>query len=91
MAESADDPGAAPSERARLRWLCRRGMKELDELLGRFLEADYDTAPAAIRAAFARLLELPDPELYALLTGRIEAREPELGDVIARIRRRAGS
>lgn len=91
MAEHADDTGAAPHERARLRWLCRRGMKELDELLGRFLEADYEAAPAATRSAFARLLELPDPELYALLSGRTGAGEPELGDVIARIRRRAGT
>ncbi|MDZ7748952.1 MAG: succinate dehydrogenase assembly factor 2 [Halofilum sp. (in: g-proteobacteria)] len=81
---------AAVSERSRLRWLCRRGMKELDELLGRFLEADYEAAPAATRAGFERLLELPDPELYALLTGRAAAEDPQLADAVSRIRQRAG-
>lgn len=77
-------------ERARLRWLCRRGMKELDELLARFLEQGYEAAPPAARAAFERLLEAPDPELYALLTGRRDPADPELADVVARIRYAAG-
>jgi antitoxin CptB len=74
------------SERARLRWLCRRGTKELDLLLTRFLDESWDDAPPATRAAFARLLELQDPELYALLTGRADAPDPELADVVDRIR-----
>jgi len=77
-------------ERSRLRWLCRRGMKELDDLLVGFLERDYDAAPAATQAAFARLLEFQDPDLYALVTGRDTAADPEIGDVVARIRRTAG-
>ena len=76
--------------RARLRWLCRRGMKELDELLTRYLERAYDDAPAAEQAAFAELLSLQDPELYALLTGRTITEDPALAEVVARIRRTAG-
>lgn len=78
-----------PSE-ARLRWLCRRGTRELDVLLGRFLEERYAASPPAVQAAFARLLEWPDPELYDCLTGRGESGDPELDDVIARIRQNAG-
>lgn len=73
----------------RLRWLCRRGMKELDVLLARFLERGYETAPAAARAAFERLLEVPDPELHALLTGRSDPPDGDLADVVARIRHAA--
>jgi len=74
------------SERARLRWLCRRGTKELDLLLTRFLDEAWEDAPPATRAAFGRLLEFQDPDLYALLTGRSDAADPELADVVQRIR-----
>jgi len=54
----------------RLRWRCRRGMRELDVLLERYLDERWPTAPAGRRAAFRALLELPDPELAALLLGK---------------------
>jgi len=78
-----------PSE-ARLRWLCRRGTRELDVLLGRFLDERYAASPVAVQVAFARLLEWPDPELYDCLTGRRASGDPQLDDVIARIRETAG-
>lgn len=74
-------------DRPRLRWLCRRGMKELDELLLRFLESDLKGRSPAEQAAFARLLERQDPDLYALVCGRVEPDDPIEGDVLARIRR----
>ena len=78
------------SETARLRWLCRRGMKELDVLLGRFLERGYPQLDAAGRRAFAELLEYQDPRLYALLTGRESAADAEVDRVVRRIRDDAG-
>ncbi len=50
-----------------LRWRCRRGMKELDLLLERFLEERYDESPPGRQQAFERLLDLPDPVLAELL------------------------
>lgn len=64
-------------------------MKELDELLTRFVERDFDTAPAPVQAAFTTLLDYPDPELYALLCGRSAPHDPDQADVIARIQRSA--
>jgi antitoxin CptB len=46
---------------AQLRWRCRRGMKELDLLLGDWLERQ--------RRSFQWLLEQPDPEIAAWLIG----------------------
>ena len=46
-----------------LRWRCRRGMRELDLLLGRWLDRGWAVADASRRAAFLRLLEEPDPQL----------------------------
>lgn len=53
----------------RLRWRCRRGMRELDTLLMTFAEQRYAVAGTAGQAAFRRLLSLPDPEIVALLNG----------------------
>jgi len=73
------------SERSRIRWLCRRGMKELDVLLERFLESAYDTLTAEEHQAFEALLHKEDPELYALLAGQVEAEQPLQADLIERI------
>jgi antitoxin CptB len=80
----------ASSERARLRWRCRRGMRELDILMCGYLEQSYDGASEADRAAFRALLELPDPELLYYFTGRQAPDDPELRrlvDLIASRRR----
>lgn len=71
----------------KLRWRCRRGMRELDELLVRYLAQQYPSAGVAERDAFARLLELPDPDLFGYLVGRAVPAEEDLQHVLARIRR----
>lgn len=51
----------------RLRWRCRRGMRELDTLLMAFMDLRYRVAPESEQAAFRHLLSMPDPEIVALL------------------------
>ena len=74
------------SEISRLRWLCRRGMKELDVVLTRYLEHSYETASADDQACFRELLNLPDPELYNLLLGREGTSDPERQRFLERLR-----
>ena len=62
----------------RVLWRCRRGMKELDILLERFARERYESAPAEQKRAFARLLELPDPDLADYFFGHATPDEPEL-------------
>ena len=69
----------------RLRWRCRRGTRELDLMLGRYLERSWPRAGAAERAAFERLLDIPDPELHALLTGAVPVEAPDLAGLIKRM------
>jgi antitoxin CptB len=70
-----------PQERyKRLRWHCRRGMKELDQLLTAYLENNYETASEDDKAAFRALLELSDPELVGYL---LQRRQPG-SEIIAR-------
>ena len=76
----------ADREQARLRWMCRRGMKELDQLLLGFFDARYEQLLPAARQRFAELLEWQDPELAALLFGRMAPPDTECADVVRQIR-----
>jgi antitoxin CptB len=53
----------------RLLWRSRRGMKELDVLLERFVRERYICATESQKCAFAQLLELPDPVMADYLLG----------------------
>ena len=70
----------------RLRWHCRRGTKELDLLLLRYVDQVYPGADVAVRQDFERLLETQDPELAGWLYGRDEAADPALRSLVAVIR-----
>ncbi len=74
------------SEIARLRWLCRRGMKELDVLMTSYLEHRYPEAPVAEQQAFESLLQMPDPDLYSLVLGRIDSDDKEIVRVVEILR-----
>ena len=58
------------SELSRLRWLCRRGMKELDVVMTQYLDARYEIASEVEKESFKHLLDMQDPDLYALLLGQ---------------------
>ncbi|HUE09571.1 MAG TPA: succinate dehydrogenase assembly factor 2 [Steroidobacteraceae bacterium] len=57
-------------ELGKLRWRCRRGMKELDVLLTRYVEERFRDAPLAHQAAFRELLESQDTVIYAYCLGQ---------------------
>jgi antitoxin CptB len=61
-------------------------MKELDLLLERYLSAVYPAASSDEQAAFARFLELPDPELAAYLLGGAEPAEPGIARLVRVLR-----
>ena len=65
-----------------LRWRCRRGMRELDELLRSYLDTRYPAAGPAERQAFESLLGLTDPELRAYVLGERVPQDPEIRRVI---------
>lgn len=70
----------------KLRWRCRRGMRELDRMLEAFLETAFDRLAEDDKRRFAEILELPDPELHAYLIGRAEPADPELERLLRVIR-----
>ena len=56
-----------PEDLHRLRWQCRRGMLELDEILLRYLEERFPMASADEQAQFRQLLAIEDPALAELV------------------------
>ena len=72
-------------EARRLLWRCRRGMKELDVLLERYVRFHLAEASTEERQVLTRLLALPDPELADYLFGHAAADEPRLARLIAAI------
>jgi antitoxin CptB len=62
-------PGRSDLDLRKLEWRCRRGMKELDFLLLRYLRERHAGATSDERAVFAEFLELPDPDLLRYLIG----------------------
>ena len=59
----------------RVRWRSRRGMLELDILLGRFIDRHYAGLDDAGKRAFEDLLDVPDNALWDMITGRADAQE----------------
>ena len=71
---------------ARLKWLCRRGMKELDLLMDGYLEEEYAQASTEDRRAFETLLEYQDPRLLDLLFARCEDADPAVQALVEKLR-----
>jgi len=58
------------SQIAKLRWRCRRGMRELDEAMRAYLDNHYENALPEEKELFHTMLAMQDPELYRLVSGK---------------------
>lgn len=72
-------------------WACRRGMLELDVLLGNFLKKPYLALSDDDKKQFVALLEYSDPELFDWLLGHSLPADPGLARIIEAIRHYAQS
>lgn len=77
--------------RAKLAWRCRRGMRELDLVLTGFLERGFDALSESDKAAFEGLLEHPDQEILAWITGTAAPPDGGLERVVSAIRAAASA
>jgi succinate dehydrogenase flavin-adding protein (antitoxin of CptAB toxin-antitoxin module) len=67
-------------EARRLRWKCRRGLLELDLVLTKYLQGTpYD-------AELDEFLDLPDNDLWDIVSGRNDRYEQKFGGIVARLR-----
>jgi antitoxin CptB len=86
----APPPAAAdPQDFGKLRWRCRRGMKELDVLLARYMDEHFRSASTVEQDAFRQLLEIQDTVLYEYCLGS-KRPPPRFAALIERITVRRG-
>ena len=77
---------AEATELRRLRWRCRRGMRELDQLMLRYLEGPWASDSEASRAVFLRLLDTEDDKLWRWFMGYEAIPDVDIASLIQRIR-----
>lgn len=71
---------------SRLYWQCRRGMRELDDLLMGFLDTGYSSLSEHEQQCFENLLTYNDNLLLEYLMGRTVPRDPDTANVVHQIR-----
>ena len=70
MTGSTRSSSGLDDRRKRLLFRCwHRGTREMDLILGRFADAEIATLADNELTELERLIEVPDPDLYAALTG----------------------
>ena len=67
----------------RLKWKCRRGLLELDLVLQAYLEKQFDEKDLK---PLHELLELPDNDLWDIVSGRSDGYEERFSGIVARLR-----
>ena len=77
---------AEDTELKRLRWRCRRGMRELDQLLNRWLDREWTRSSESERGIFLRLLDIEDDRLWRWFLGHETAPDVDLDSLVQRIR-----
>ena len=70
----------------RIRWRSRRGLLELDIVLGRFIESHYMQLDENEKQVFEVLLDMPDKPLWDMIAGRQEATHMEQRSLLEKIR-----
>ena len=79
---------ASDARHARIVWRCRRGMRELDLLLERFLAHGLDALTEVELDELERLLEQPDQDILAWLTAASAPGDAGLDRILAIARAR---
>lgn len=75
---------------SKLVWRCRRGIRELDVLFGRYLESDYPGLSTDDKLSFQKLLEVQDPVIMDWLFGKYSPEDADLIDLIEKLKRLSG-
>ena len=70
----------------RIRWRSRRGLLELDIVLGRFIEQEYAQLDETGQRVFEEFLDMPDNPLWDMIAGRQQATTGEQQALLEKIR-----
>ena len=76
------DSETQAAERRALTWRCRRGMRELDQLLLGYLHDHYVDAEPRLQQAFVDLLDLQDPVIFGYLVRGDAPEDAAIRDIV---------
>ena len=76
------------SNKARIHWACRRGMRELDMAIMPFFQHEFDSLTDTDKQVFVQLLKSDDPDLFNWLMNYGEPADPELKRMVLLIQQR---
>ena len=87
MTGSTRSSSGLDDRRKRLLFRCwHRGTREMDLILGRFADVEIGTLSEDELSGLERLIEVPDPDLYAALTGERPLAPEYAGPIFERIK-----
>jgi antitoxin CptB len=70
---------------SKIRWRCRRGIKELDHLLLLYFENYYQKANESERACFEEILSLQDPVLIEMFANPLKINNQDHQSIVVQI------
>ena len=76
VTESVED------RKRRLTWQCRRGIKEVEVLLGPFFEKYFDTLSSADQDGFEAFLKEQDADIFEWFTMRVKPADPQTAAMV---------
>ena len=74
------------SDLSRLRWRCRRGIKEMDLVFQGFLEQEYQQLNEQDKALFEKILDESDLDILDWILGHKDVTNTEYAELIEKFR-----
>lgn len=81
----ANETGVSDAELGRIRWQCRRGIKEVEVVLIPYFERFFLSSGPEKQQMFLRLLSCTDVEMFEWFTYRSKPEEEELEVFVAEV------
>jgi antitoxin CptB len=74
------------SEKSKLLWRCRRGVKELDVVFTKFVDSSYDGLNEQQKQAFSKLLDIEDPVILSYMLRQTVPNDAEMAGIVEMVR-----
>ena len=74
------------SEKSKLLWRCRRGVKELDVVFTKFVDSSYDGLSEQQKTTFSQLLDIEDPVILSYVLKQATPDDLDMANIIDKIR-----
>ena len=74
------------SEKSKLLWRCRRGVKELDVVFTKFVDSSYDGLNEQQKQAFSKLLDIEDPVILSYMLRQTVPNDAEMASIVEIVR-----